>query len=82
MKIINTVKIELLPADMKEIISEHLKKIGYLVERDNVHFNVERRYEGIGPMEHEVIALTGCTCTAQVNHIENQERIEDNGKVD
>ena len=54
MEIKKNITIELSENDVKEIITDYLKREGYGVTVDNVSFSVGSRLEGYGYGEHEV----------------------------
>ena len=54
MEIKKNITIELSENDVKEIITDYLKREGYAVTVDDVNLSVASRLEGYGLCEHEV----------------------------
>ena len=59
MNIKTSVKIELSPDDVKEIIVNYLKTEGYDFSVEDVVFSTGTRYEGYGMAEHPVHYFEG-----------------------
>lgn len=60
MKINKRVTLTFAEADVKEIVREYLKSQGYWVDIEDIVLDIGIRYEGFGPMEHQVPCFKEC----------------------
>lgn len=59
MEIKKNITIELSENDVKEIITDYLRREGYKVSVNDVNLSVDSRLEGFGMAEHEVNYFKG-----------------------
>lgn len=67
------VTIKLSREEVAKIIKEYLSEEGFVVDEDNINFNIETVWHGYGQDEHSEKEFTGCTVTCNMKTERNNE---------
>ena len=64
--------VKLSKEDLKELIKEQIKNEGFVVDKENISFDITSVWRGYGQDEHEVTEFAGCTITCEGHSKEKQ----------
>ena len=73
MEMTRIVTIKLSREEVAKIIKEYLSEEGFVVDEDNIYFNVEAVWYGYGQDEYSEKEFTGCTVTGNMKTERNNK---------